>query len=517
MGGGRPVVRHFAARALTPRDAERGLWMDEALRNEPAPRSSSLLAADTSADVCIVGGGFVGMWVALELKRRQPSWDVVLVEADICGGGASGRNGGFVMSWWSKFATLQKLCGTASALDLARRAERAARDVGRLCEEHGIDARFRPCGWLWTATNPAQVDAWKSTVTALEAAGEAPFEVLTRQEVAERSGSPVHLAGIFEPGVATVEPARLARGLLHVIQTAGVRVYEQTPMTALLGGEPACVRTPHGAIRTPIVILALGAWAARLAAIGRSLVVVSSDVIATEPIPDLLDAIGWRDGPAVSDSRRLVNYYRTSAEGRVMFGKGGGTLAVTGRLGPAFHRPSPRLAEVAAQFRFIHPMLWQARVERAWRGPIDYSITGLPFFCWLSEQPNVLVATGFSGNGVGPARMAGELLADMALNRGDADLPAALTRPPRKLLPPEPLRYVAGRAVRAAISRKESCEDLGRRVDPLSRFLAELDPTGFVDRGKAKIDHGRDPSNATSKRQTRRPASHDRDEHVTVP
>jgi glycine/D-amino acid oxidase-like deaminating enzyme len=474
----------FSQRALTPPDATRGLLFSEAVAAEPPLAGLGPLDGSTRADVCIVGGGFTGLWTALEIKRRSPGTDVLVIEADRCGGGASGRNGGFAMTWWSKFPSLVKLCGTIDALGLARRAEDAVRDIGRFCDEQGIDADFRPCGWVWAATNVGQNDAWGATLAALAAAGVSPYEPLSRNEVAERTGSPVHLAGVFEPGVATVQPAKLARGLTRVALRAGVRICEGTAMTELRGGDPAEIVTDRGIVRASAVVLAINAWASQIPQVGRGLVVVSSDVVATAPIPDELDAIGWRHGPAVSDSRRLVNYYRTSRDGRVLFGKGGGAVAVNGRLGREYHVASPRAAEVSAQFRFIYPMLWQAPIEQAWRGPIDYSVTGLPFFARLDGQPNVIIAAGFSGNGVGPSKLAGELLAEMTLDGGDAGLPPALTRMPAPRLPPEPVRYVGARLVRGALARKEAREDVGGRPDRLTTFLAGLDPTSFVDRGE---------------------------------
>jgi hypothetical protein len=154
-----------------------------------------------------------------------------------------------------------------------------------------------------------------------------------------------------------------------------------------------------------------------------------------------------------------------------------------GRVGAGFHRTSPREREVHAQFRYVHPMLWDVPVEASWRGPIDYSVTGLPFFCRLAGRPNVLVGAGFSGNGVGPSRVGGEVLAEMVLDGGDAGLPPAMTRAPDGRLPPEPLRYAGGRIVRAAVARKEAAEDTGRPPSRLTRLVAGLDPTSFVDRG----------------------------------
>ena len=147
------------------------LWLEEALRAEPEAERIEPLAGAHRADVCIVGGGYTGLWTALRLKDLEPGLDVVLLEADLCGSGASGRNGGFALSWWPKLRTLVKLCGEAEALRLARAAEDAVAEIGRFCTRHGIDAHYRPAGWLWVATTPLHAGAWDAAAHACEERG----------------------------------------------------------------------------------------------------------------------------------------------------------------------------------------------------------------------------------------------------------------------------------------------------------------------------------------------------------
>ena len=254
-------------------------------------------------------------------------------------------------------------------------------------------------------------------------------------------------------------------------------------MTALVRGPSPQVVTPRATITAGCVVLALNAWAAELPEVAKSLVVVASDMIATEPLGVRGEELTWPLGLAVSDSRRLINYYRRTDDGRIAFGKGGGSLALGGRIGASFHGPSPRLDEVRGQLGRAYPQLADTAIAASWRGPIDYSISGLPFFCRLDGSPQVLVCAGFSGNGVGPSRLAGDVLAEMALEDGDADLPPALARLPSSRLPPEPFRYAGGRLVREAVARKERLEDRERKPDVVTRVIAGLDPTSFIDRG----------------------------------
>jgi len=152
----------------------RSFWLDEALARENL--SATPLRADTHCDVCIVGGGYTGLWTALRLKEAEPALDVLVIERDLCGAGASGRNGGFLSTWWSKFLSLEKICGGSEALRLARAAEQSFKDIQTFCAAEGIDCALRADGWLWTATNTQQVGAWASTMEALARHGQTPIE-----------------------------------------------------------------------------------------------------------------------------------------------------------------------------------------------------------------------------------------------------------------------------------------------------------------------------------------------------
>jgi glycine/D-amino acid oxidase-like deaminating enzyme len=211
--------------------------------------------------------------------------------------------------------------------------------------------------------------------------------------------------------------------------------------------------------------------------------VVASDVIATEAVPERLGEAGIKPGVCISDGRRLVNYYHATPDGRMVFGKGGGTLAFANRITPEFDHPGRREPAIRSQLIRTYPTLWDLPITERWSGPIDYSLSGLPFFVRLREASGVLVCAGFSGDGVGPSRLAGEILAEMLADRDNAALPAALRRVPSAPMPPEPIRYVGGRIVRSAIARKEASEDLAARPRRVDSFLASLDPTGYEYKG----------------------------------
>lgn len=455
----------------------RSLWLQEALGGQER-HEYPVFEGHAETDVCIVGGGFTGLWTALELKRRAPATDVTIVEADICGAGASGRNGGFALTWWAHFEHLLALCGPEQAVELARRAEQAVRSIGEFCRERGIDDAFQMSGWVWAATNPSQVGGWEKTVRLLDQMGVRPYRELTRTELIELTGSPQHLDGLFEPVSASVQPARLARELARAAHEAGVHVHERSQVRAIEYGPHTSVVLDRGSIKADQVVLAVNAWAARIREIGAGLVVVASDIIATEAAPDRLAEAGIRPGVCISDGRRLVNYYHATPDGRIVFGKGGGTLGYDNHITASFDHPGRREHGIRSQLLRTYPALWDLPIAERWSGPIDYSLSGLPFFVRLREAPSVLVCAGFSGDGVGPSRLAGEVLAELATSGGTAGLPAGLRSVPTAPLPPEPIRYVGGRLVRAAIARKERSEDLGLKPRAADRLLAALDPTG---------------------------------------
>ena len=455
----------------------RSLWLQEALRAETAVDSQELLE-ETTADVCIVGGGYTGLWAALRIKELEPDADVVLIEQDICGGGPSGRNGGFALTWWSKLPTLVKRVGEEEAFRLAKLSEDAVTEIGAFCEREGIDAHFHQGGWLWTATSPAQVGAWQSSVDAAEAHGAHPYEILSAEQVQARTGSPVHLGAAFEKIAATVQPALLARGLRRVAVERGVRIYERTPMLEL-DREVGRVRTPSGSVRADAVVLALNAWATKIPELARAVVAVSSDMVATAPMPDRLKESGWTGGEAISDCRMLVHYYRPTRDGRVAFGRGGGRLAFGGRVNSNFDYNGRQTRELEQELVSLVPAAQGVAITHAWGGPIDRTTDGLPIVGALPARAHIVYGTGYSGNGVAPSLTVAKILASSALRRDDEWAASPLNCGVCGTFPPEPIRFVGGLVVRQAVRLKEGREDRGKSVDPVTKAVAGLAPQGF--------------------------------------
>lgn len=454
-------------------------WFKEALE-VAGPLATERLTGRVTADVCIVGGGYLGLWTAIRLKEAEPSLSVVVVEKNLCGSGASGRNGGFVTSYWAKYLSLLKLAAPEGARWIASRSAEAVRALGEFCAEQGIDCDYRHDGWLWTASSRHQIGAWDGLVAELARHDVRPFQPLDPAEVARRGGTDRNLAGLFEAEAATVQPAKLALGLRRVALARGIKLYEQSPMLRLERGRRPVVQCAAGAVEAGKLVLAMNAWGTRLRELRRSVVVVASDMIATAPAPERLAAIGFRDGVAICDSRMFLNYWRNTHGGRIVFGRSLGYFAFAGRVGDTYEGPSPRAAEVEAAYRGLYPRLGDVPVVASWTGPIDRSVDGLPFFGHLGGHPNIVYGLGFSGQGVGPTVLGGRILAALARDTDDEWSRCGLVRERVERFPIEPFRYVGAIAVREALRRKERLEDAGRKADPITAYVAGLAPTGYV-------------------------------------
>ncbi len=461
------------------RGRTRSLWLQDALAAEPGAEAGEPLTGQTRADVCIVGGGYTGLWTALRIKELDPSVDVVILEADICGAGASGRNGGFVSDWWSKLSHLIRLCGLEEGLRLARASEAAVGAIGAFCAENGIDAHFVHNGTIWAATAPSQVGVWDHAVDLCEAHGVDVFQRLTPAETAWRTGSRIHLGAVYERTGATVQPALLARGLRRVALARGVRIYEQSPVSYVDRKNPPVVNTDRGRVVADTVVLAINAWAAALPELRRAVLPMASDMIATEPMPERLAAIGWTGGESISDSNLMVDYYRTTRDGRIAFGKGGLAHSYLGRISVGFEAVDGRISQTEQAFRRAYPSLANVPITHRWTGPIDRTENNTLIFGTLDGAPAVHSGVGYSGSGVGQTWVGGHFLASRALGRRDEWTASALNRGPWALFPPDPARFFGGIAVRAAVHQRELDLYAGRTPNPAVDALAHLAPSGM--------------------------------------
>jgi glycine/D-amino acid oxidase-like deaminating enzyme len=462
---------NLVGKALTP-GAQRSWWLREALAAEPdAPCPP--LKGDINADVVIVGGGFTGLWTAYFLTEANPNLRIVVLEQDICGGGPSGRNGGFASGWWDELDGLTTLYGAKAAVQACRAISDSISGIGEFCRLHDVDAWFRHAGYMFAATSAHHEAASEEMVRVAREVG-APDELreLNAEEVKARCASPAFRSGAFMRDGASVQPAFLARGLRKVVLERGVAIHENTTVTRLDAGPPAVALAPHGSVRAPHAVLAVNAWATGWPQLSRRLVAWSSYIVLTAPAPERLAKVGWTGGELITDLRTSVRYFRTTRDGRIAFGGGGGRAS--SRIDDSFTHDMRAVVEAAEGFRLLFPSFADVPLEDGWGGPIDVSPTHLPTFGRLASSPNVFYALGYTGNGVAPSHLAGRVLADLVTGADTEATRLPMVNPKPRMFPPEPFRSIGAAVVRRAIIANDTAEERGVKANPLAATIARM-------------------------------------------
>ncbi|MGH9073022.1 MAG: NAD(P)/FAD-dependent oxidoreductase, partial [Acidimicrobiales bacterium] len=428
------------------------LWLDS-LAEPLSPRSP--LPGDRDADVAVVGAGFTGLWTAYHLARLDPALRIAVVEAEIAGFGASGRNGGwcsalFAASW----PAVARGAGPGPARALQRAMVEAVGQVEEFCAEEGVDADMARGGALALARSPAQVARLRA-----EAGEEAAFGVdaawLGPAEAAERVRASRVLGAVHRPDCAALDPAKLVRGLAVAAERRGVSVYEQTRALRLLPGR---VETDRGVVRAEVVVRATEGFTPALPGLRRALVPVYSLMVATEPLPAAVWAeLGWEGRETISDGRHLIVYAQRTADGRIAFGGRGAPYHLGSAVQPRFDRDPATFAALRAAVAELFPAAAGASFSHAWGGPLGVPRDWFPSV-GLDRALGLAWAGGYVGDGVSTTNLAGRTLADLILGRdtGLVHLPWVGHRSRR--WEPEPLRFLGVNAGRWLAATSDAAE-----------------------------------------------------------
>ncbi len=452
--------------------AARSLWLQEALSRDPGEPCPPL-TAHMRTDTVVVGGGFAGLWTAVRLREREPGMRIVLLERDIVGGGASGRNGGFVSSSWHDLAGLVGLFGDVEGLRYAQVLADSVHEIGRFCDDNAIDCAFHAEGTIFARTGRWQEGDEEAVRTAERLGVADRVRPLSGQEVRARVDSPRFVSGSSLADNAVCQPAMLARGLRRWLRERDVRIFERTPMTGVERSRPAVVRTPHGGVMADHVVITTGAWAAGMRPFTRSFGLISDYVVATEPIPDRLEAIGWTDHLGIGDGREWLYYLRPTEDGRIVIGGGAGRAIFGGAAGGRVATHDRRVAEVPARgLLWLFPQLEGIRFTHAWGGPIDQTPTFVPFYRTLPPG-NIHAGLGYSGHGLTQTYVGGHILASTVLGIDDRWTSLAVNRPETAYAPPEPLRWAAVQASAVALQRGDERQDAGEPRGWLTGIVAD--------------------------------------------
>ena len=366
-----------------------------------------MLKGEVTADVCVIGGGYTGLSAALHLA--EAGLDVVLLEAHRVGFGASGRNGGQLGSGQRQDQeVLEKMVGRDAAHQLWDLGEEAKDLVKGLISKHAIDCHLRP-GIAWTGFNGADVRHLHDYVDLMQRDyGYDDISALSAQECAEICPSPAYKGGLLDMGAAHLHPLNFALGLAGAATKAGARIFEKTHVHQVVEGSPNVIRTDQGQVRATHVILACNGYLGGLnRKVAARVMPINNYVVATEPLGDMGKTVLARD-IAVADTKFVVNYFRMSHDGRLLFG-GGESYG--------YRFPKDIAAKVRKPMLEIFPHLRDVRIDYAWGGTLGITMKRLPYLARVGKT--VLSASGYSGHGVGTAVHAGMLMAKAV--QGDSE------------------------------------------------------------------------------------------------
>jgi len=436
-------------------------------------RAVTPLEGDGEADIAIIGAGLTGLWTALFLKELAPGRDVAVVEQGIAGWGASGRNAGMLSETidHSHALAIQHF-GLHAARELARLGEANVAELIGFIRERGIDCRYEPTGRLLVALTESQVAEGRRQIATALSLGIDTCRELTREEAQAEVRSPLYLGAVQVRGGGILDPARFTDGLRREAVRAGVRLYERSPVRAVeRGGAGVGVRCERGRLRAGRVVFATSAYTHHLLpAVRHRFIPLYDYILVSEPLtPDQWEVIGWRHRQGVTDGRAFFNYYRPTSDGRILWGTSEAAYYRGNRVDPSCDHSPGHYEALRTSWRRHFPGLADLEWPYAWGGAICSTTRLTPFF-GRALDGRACYGLGFTGHGLATTRIAGRILALLALDRADALLHLPLvTRLPFPF-PPEPFRGWAVDAVTRALRSTDAGQPAGLLLKLLDRM-----------------------------------------------
>ncbi|WP_172299594.1 FAD-binding oxidoreductase [Pseudoruegeria sp. HB172150] len=438
------------------------------------PERRPPLAGHASADICIVGAGYTGLWTAYYLKKADPSLDILIVEKEFAGFGASGRNGGWLTGGFAWTHEKYRSTGTDEGIRAMVQAMNGTVDeVIRVAEAEGIDADILRTDELMVATNPAQLERMQEEVAHRLSWGEGADRVfaISAEEAHARVNIPNTLGAMIITGVARIQPAKLVRGLAAAVERLGVTIAEGTEVLDI---QPGRIVTDRGTIRAGKVLRATEGFTAALKNNRRDWLPLNSAQIVTEPLPDAVwNEIGWQNHEILGDTANVYCYCQRTREGRIAVGGRGTPYRFGSGIDASGIPDTATVDRLIAVLRRHFPAAAEARVDHAWCGvlgvPRDWCAT-----VGYDPKSGLGWAGGYVGVGVSTSNLAGRTLADLALDRATelTGLPWVNRRVRR--WEPEPLRWLGINAMYRLFDAADRHEAAGGGVSPLARIGAAL-------------------------------------------
>lgn len=447
-------------------------YWHETSRHVPSP----VLAGDHEVDVAIVGGGFTGLWTALQLRQADPSLTVAVIEREVIGFGASGRNGGFAMTLLDmSLAHLRRNHGDAAARAAHEAVATSVTEMGEAIDQHDIKCEWRHGGLMVVATNRPQQERIDADLAAAEALGLEGFRHLSAAEAQAEVHSPTYVGGLHEDHCGVLHPAKLARGLAGVASRSGVEVFERSDVTAIDEATGRIrITTPRGSVRADQVVLATNAWASETEWFRNKVVPLYTYIAMTEPLTvRQWEEVGWDSHCGIEDKRNYVHYYRRTLDGRILWGGSDGVIHHRGRIAPRHDRSSRVLERLTTTFHRTFPQLRDVGFTHHWGGPVGITAAFLPMFGTLLGG-RLHYGLGYNGHGVAPSHTGGKILRDLVLGRTSDLTKLCFVDSRETRFPPEPLRWIGAEFTRRALLRQDAQFDANRGGGEMEPALLKL-------------------------------------------
>jgi glycine/D-amino acid oxidase-like deaminating enzyme len=450
-------MRMRSSKDLAHRNGDVSFWYS----STSMPRRRLPLSGNRSADVCIVGGGFTGLWTAYYLKRARPELDVVVLEREFAGFGASGRNGGWLYAGlpWSREA-MARSHGREAVIALQRAAQTTVDEVIGICSRERIDADIVRHGVLRVARNAAQAQRLRERVAEERSWGLGVEDLveLDRLALAERVRIGKAIRGSWSPHGARVQPAKLVQGLAAAVERLGVPIYEDTAVREMV---PGMARSDRGDVHASFVLGCLEGFTAGLSGQRRRWLALNSAMVVTEPLAEAIwERIGWEGTELIGDCAHAYIYAQRSAEGRIALGGRGVPYRYGSRTDRDGRTQRRTIAQLARILRDMFPAAAATPIEHAWCGVLGVSRDWSPVVA-LDRGTGLGLAGGYVGNGVAASNLAGRTLCDLVLGETTPLTVLPWVGRPSRRWEPEPLRWIGAHTVyalyRAADRREAGC------------------------------------------------------------
>jgi glycine/D-amino acid oxidase-like deaminating enzyme len=451
--------------------ASYSFWL-ETCGDNLTPRAS--LDGSIDVDVAILGAGYTGLWTAYYLLAREPSLKIAIMEAEIAGYGASGRNGSWCTAHFpTSLGAIAQHYGREQAVALYHAMARSVDEVGRAAAVEGLDIQYMHGGAMSVARGSQQLPAVRAAHEEFVSLGLADkVELLDKEQTEARVQIAGVLGAIYYKDGANIHPGRLARGLARTVERYGATIYEQTDVTHFSTGAQPALHTPRGDVRARAIVLAGEAYLTRLPGLRRSLIPVYSLMTLTEPLSEADWAeIGWRHRECIDSCRLTIEYIAKTADGRILFGGRGAPYHFGSAIRDEYDRHAPTIEMFRDSLRAWFPRLKDVRFTHAWGGPLGAPRDFMPTMTF-DPALGIASARGYVGNGVATSNLAGRVLADLigGVRSEITTLPCVNHRPPNWEI--EPFRYIGVHFIQDAYARIDrKAERTG--VAPSGRTLAE--------------------------------------------